>query len=171
MKYDLDYFEFCLRRCSTTAEQVFKIKWEFIKELNPKTVLDYGCGVGWFRAYKPDGIEVDSYDIGNFPQTGIVRDKYDVICLWDVLEHIPDYMETLEALVKMSDYIALTIPVKPKEKSWKDWKHLRLDQHLHHFDLERLDLIFDSFGFKQMKIGQPECPPREDVYNLIYKRC
>jgi len=170
IEYNLEYFESILTRCSTTAEHIFKIRWDFIKELQSKIVLDYGCGVGWFRAYRPTDIIVDSFDIGNFPQTRIIHDNYDVVCLWDVIEHISDFMKLLEEITKMTRYIALTIPIKPNNVAWKDWNHFKIEQHLHQFDLERLNMIFDYFKFKKIKCGQPECPPRIDVFSMIYEK-
>ena len=80
MKYDLEYYELTLRLNSATAEQICKVRWDWIEECNPSVVLDYGSGVGWFRAWRPSGIEVYSYDIADCPQTGIKLALYDVVC-------------------------------------------------------------------------------------------
>jgi len=169
MKYDLDYYEFLLKKDRVTAEEIAKLRWDFIMDLHPQVILDYGCGISWFRTYRPKNIIVDSYDIAPFPQTGILHKEYDIICFWDVLEHIPDWNDIVE-LLKTTKYIAMTIPIKPKEVAWKDWHHLRPLHHLHWFDLELLDALFDYLGFIKIRCGQPECPPRKDIYSLIYKR-
>ena len=78
-KYDLEYFEKMLRQNSKTAEEISNIRWDWLYELCPKTVLDYGSGCGFFRAFRPRGIEVDTYDIGPYPQTGIRLRLYDIV--------------------------------------------------------------------------------------------
>jgi len=169
MKYDIEYYEQLLRKYSKTAEEIVALRWEFIAEVRPKIILDYGSGVGWMRAYRPKDVIVDSYDIGPFPQTGILHEHYDVICFWDVLEHIPD-LAIVEKLIRKCDYVATSIPIKPPEKKWKPWKHFRPLEHLHYFDIELLDAMFDYFGFENIKCSQLECPPREDIYDILYKR-
>jgi hypothetical protein len=79
--YNLDYYEEMLRRNSKTAEKITKIRWQFISRISPKLVLDYGSGCGWFRAYRPTEVTVDTYDIGKYPQTGIKHDFYSSIIL------------------------------------------------------------------------------------------
>ena len=101
MKYDLEYFDKMLRKNSGTAKRISKIRWKFISRVDPKLVLDYGSGVGWFRAFKPEGITVDTYDIGEYPQTGIQHSYYDIICFWDVLEHIYS-MKEIESIDRKS---------------------------------------------------------------------
>jgi len=169
LTYDLEYYESMLRRHSATAEKICKIRWEFISELSPKTVLDYGSGVGWFRAWRPEGVEVYTYDIAEYPQTGLELTTYDCVCFWDVLEHILNFRD-IEPILRLTRHVAVTIPIKPEFKNYVGWKHFRPSEHVHYFTEETLDAMFESYGFEKMKSGMPECPPRQDVLSVIYKR-
>lgn len=82
------------------------------------TVLDYGCGFGAFlqavkaAGFTPYGVEFDVdaarfasenagcdvIAVANFPRSDL-PEKYDVIHLGDVLEHLPDPAETLSQLL------------------------------------------------------------------------
>jgi len=168
-KYNLEYYENMLRQYSATAEMISKKRWEWIAEFNPKTVLDYGSGVGWFRAWRPQGIIVDSFDIGQYPQTDISLIIYDVTCFWDVLEHIHDWNE-LDPVFALSKVVAGTIPIKPKDVLFSDWKHFKPGEHLHYWTEETLDALFKRYGFIKTKWGNPEWPPRKDVMSFAYTR-
>lgn len=168
LTYDLEYYESMLRRHSATAEEICKIRWDFIGGINPKTVLDYGSGVGWFRAWRPEGVQVYTYDIAQYPQTGIELTTYDCVCFWDVLEHILNFKE-IEPALRLTRYVALSIPIKPQHRGYTGWKHFRPTEHVHYFTKETLDAMFRQFGFKGIKAGSPECPPREDILSAIYK--
>jgi len=167
-KYNLEYYENMLRNYSKTGETISKIRWEFINRLNPHNVLDYGCGVSWFRAYRPDGINVDTFDIGPYPQTGVSLKIYDVTCFWDVLEHIPDF-SVIEPILRISNNIAVSLPISPGEIDL-NWKHYKPGEHLHYFTHETLDVLFKRYGFNKLIDGTPECPPREDIWSFIYKK-
>ena len=43
--YDVDYIENMLRMYSKSAEDICKRRWNFVKECNAKTVLDYGSAM------------------------------------------------------------------------------------------------------------------------------
>jgi len=170
--YQLDYYERMLRNNSTTSEQISYIRWEFLiaNITDPiRVLLDFGSGVGWFRAHRPLSIEVDSFDIGSYPQTGILHKEYDVVCLWDVLEHIANF-ELIHSILNSTRYVALTIPIKPRKTSLACWKHYKPGEHLHYFTLDELDTFFETYGFRLLKRGKPECPPREDVWSLLYEK-
>lgn len=169
MIYDLDYYENMLRRYSGTAERISKVRWDWIKETEPKRVLDYGSGCGWFRAWRPKGVEVDSYDVGDYPQTGIRLVMYDVACFWDVLEHIPDF-EKIEPTLALARSIAASLPLGSGEGGLNGWKHFKPSEHLHYFTEEILDALFQKYGFRRKKIGRPECPPREDITSVLYEK-
>ena len=166
--YNADYYYNMLRRYTATAELISRIRWEFIIEYGPKVVLDYGSGVGWFKAYAPSHVIVDTFDIAPYVQTGIRHHFYDVICFWDVLEHLPNFRPIENLIKEKCNYVALTIPMLPKGKELTKWKHFKPGEHLHYFTDESLDALFKNYGFKRIKAGYPECPPREDIESVMY---
>lgn len=168
--YDIEYYENLLRIHSATAEEICKRRWHFltmhIQPLN--NVLDYGSGVGWFRAWRPPGVTVWSYDLGLYPQTGIDLVAYDVICFWDVLEHIRDFRD-IEPVLMLAKHVACTVPIIPEE-GLSGWKHFKPGEHLHYFTQESLVALFDKFGFRPLIQDDFECPPRKDVTSFIFGR-
>jgi len=175
-EYDLDYFEVMLRQNSGTAEQICKVRWDLVMRFKPKVVLDYGCGCGWFRAFRPEGVEVDTFDIGRhkfgkFPQTGIAHDHYDMVCFWDTLEHIPNFM-AIQEILEIADFVAVSIPIIPSKNDFRieDWKHFKPGEHLHYFTEQTINALWDKFGFENVFTGCPECPPRKDVMTFVYAK-
>lgn len=174
MKYDIDYYYNLLRMQTEYAQRISEIRWEFVRGCGAKIVLDYGCGVGFFKAFAPDGVNVDTYDIGPYVMTGIKRKTYDLVCLWDVIEHVdwkkkPDMK--IEGILKKTKYVAITVPILPVEKKLKSWKHWKPKEHLFRFkSVDRIILFFKKRGFKLVKMEDIENPPREDIYNFLFKR-
>jgi len=178
MNYDISYYEKSLRDNSFFAYKINEIRWNFIavqKFLEFK-ILDFGSGVGWFRAYRPKGVEVDTYDIMAVPQTGIQQKEYDMVCFWDVLEHIDwndDKMAKIpETVINSAEYVAVSVPIKPRFMRVKKWKHYKPGEHLTRFTIRSLDKFFKKRGFHKIKDGTQEvdCDIREDIYSAIYKR-
>lgn len=169
--YNLDYYEKMLREYSKTAEEICRRRWEFIDDFiikKPLRVLDYGSGVGWFRAFRPPWAKVWSYDIADYPQTGIELQIYDVLTLWDVLEHIGDFKQ-IEPLFRLTDCVALTVPLvrEPLETS----KHFKPGEHFHYFTKDTLKALMAKYGFESLIFDEMvECPPREDILSAIFKR-
>ena len=170
MNYDIHFWDKMLRLNSSTAEQICKIRWDFVTQhTEPKVVLDYGSGVGWFRAFRPDGIEVDTYDIGQYPQTGVRHEHYDIMTLWDVLEHLPNLKE-IEPYLNIVSHVAASLPIVRETTDLKTWKHFKPKEHLHYYTEEVLDIVFEEYGFVKIVSAEPECPPREDIKDFIYQK-
>jgi hypothetical protein len=183
IKYDVYYYYNLLRIHTHTAKEICDIRWKFIEENIPSipfmasrsispNILDYGCGVGWFSAFKPSYIkdkDMDTFDIMPVPQTGIRHDKYDLLTMWDVLEHIPDFTE-LAPLLKNTDYVTISIPIKPIGVFWDNWKHFKPGEHLHYYSVELLEALFKTYNFSVLVDAKPECPPREDIHSIIFKK-
>jgi hypothetical protein len=174
MIYDLDYYYHMLKNYSGTAKQINEIRWDFVKDVNPKLVLDYGCGCGFFKAYAPLGITVDTTDIMPIPQTGIKHEYYDLITFWDVLEHENwgnlerNYDIGMEKVFDITNYIALTLPILPEGEDFLNWKHRKPAEHKFYFSKDILNRFFSVRGFKLIKSGNPEAILRQDIYSALY---
>ena len=178
IEYNKKYFDNLKKQHEGTAEELNKNRWDFVKNIPFEVVLDYGCGCGELTEYAPEGVEVDSYDIGklngeSYPQTGIIHDFYDLVFLNDVLEHVdwvfnPD--QDIEDILKKTKYVCISVPIWEKDTDIKKWRHYKPNEHLTCFDREDINDFFVQRGFKEVKTGSHECPPRKDIFSAIYKR-
>lgn len=169
MEYDIEYQENLLRLHGKTAERICGLRWAWVEPVGAKTVLDYGSGPGFFRAYRPAGVEVDTFDIAPAMQTGIRRYQYDLITIWDVIEHIEDH-EFLRPVFDMSDHVACTVPVFQNGQPLEEWAHYKPGEHVVNFSFHDVLILMLRFGFELVKAGMPECPPRTDIYSFLFER-
>jgi len=177
IKYDEKYYYNLLKIHTDTARRIVDIRYKFIEDnilsidrLPEPTILDYGSGVGFMKALAPEWVhQVDTFDIMPVPTTGITREKYDIICFFDVLEHIPDFSDVMPILKKCK-YAYITVPMKPNDLTWKNYKHFKPSEHIHYFTDDLLKYIFEYMGFDFLVSGSPECPPRQHIMSYIFKR-
>jgi 2-polyprenyl-3-methyl-5-hydroxy-6-metoxy-1,4-benzoquinol methylase len=123
---------------SHTASKINIIRWGWVSQYKPKTVLDYGSGVGWFKAFAPEGIKIDNYDVMPTPQTGITLNHYDLITFWDVLEHIEN-LDGLNNIFNMAEHIAISVPICPDDKVLYYWKHYKPEEHVNYFTINEIE--------------------------------
>ncbi|WP_242921654.1 class I SAM-dependent methyltransferase [Pontibacter liquoris] len=119
------------------------------------SVLDYGCGTGVFlAACKKDGWEVRGIEPNErarqvaTAETGeniaasledLSGEKFDVITLWHVLEHVHTLNETVDALIaSLQDNGTLIIAVPNADshdaKEYREnWAAYDVPRHLYHF--------------------------------------
>jgi len=120
----------------------------------PKSILDIGYGNGDFLKVTEQGIESYGNDISGYPiPTGskfvnnIFDKHYDVICMFDVLEHFEDisFVKDLSC-----DYIYISLPwCHNFSDDWfENWKHRRPDEHLWHFNETSITNFFKEMGFE-----------------------
>ena len=140
----------------------------------PGRVLDVGCAAGYFLsvmreagwqvtglepsdAIRPHAEELlgkENIRPGLLGEAGFESGSFDLITLWDVIEHIPD---TREALVEIRRLLAPggrllvetqnidSIAAKLLGKKWQHFKHA---EHIYHFNPKTLKRLFDSAGFE-----------------------
>lgn len=129
----------------------------------PSSVLEIGYGTGTFiEAARITGVPTCvGCDIADYPlPDGVafmdwqraLRQSWDLVAMFDVLEHIPDltFLEKLK-----TKHLAIAVPYcRWKEHGdggddWlRDWRMLLPNEHLHHFDRESLVALLAHYGFR-----------------------
>lgn len=156
--------------------RTFKKRWLRIKRhlKNKGRVLDIGCAYGFLLKYlKEMGYEVYGIEISeqatqyaklkyglnviNKPlkQAGFLDNFFDVVTVWDVIEHFPDpQLELLEIyrILKPNGILSIITPDSGsiQAKIWgKNWvEYLRPDEHIFFFSKKLLISEVKKLGFE-----------------------
>lgn len=135
------------------------------------TVLDLGCGTGVFLGeasrlgWNVSGIEVSPYaasvaqqrglnvSCGPVDEASIESGPFDVVTLWDVIEHLRDPLATLRAAsaaLREGGVVALStgdIESFAARLSGSRWHLFNLPEHLFFFSRDSLTRMLEDCGF------------------------
>lgn len=140
-------------------------------------LLDIGCGVGHFirtalkKGYSAEGVEFsevaaaigrEQWNLqivdGDFLSNQFVPKSFDIITLWQVLEHFRQPHEVLlkiHSLLKPGGLLVIAVPnfASIQAKLFREcWYHLDVPRHLFHYSPESLVKILHSCNFRVDKI-------------------
>lgn len=144
-----------------------RVKLRWLNKANPpgKKLLDYGSGTGDFlkaannASWDGEGIEVNELARSAVSNKGLKifkapaemgRQRYDVITLWHVLEHLDDPGEMAKWLSQHLSERGVLIVAVPNFKSWDakfyrhHWAAYDVPRHLWHFSRESIDALFNQ---------------------------
>ena len=140
-------------------------------------VLDIGCGEGTFlqllqqEGWECHGTELTaeiasrasrfgiSVSVGQIDEKRFSPHSFDLITLWQVLEHLPEPMKTLTTvthLLKKGGILAISTPnidSLQAEVGKSQWFHLDPPRHLYLYSPRTLEQIMGSFGFRLQKLN------------------
>lgn len=156
--------------------QRHKLRFKFIQKfIKSGKLFDLGAGWGHFMlAGKDLGYDVYGVEISEQPYLYCVNDlklpvdhidffemdetrKFDLITMWDVLEHIDkanEFLEKCSKLTKPGGYLFLQVPQIDSyfAKKHKDnWKMMGLD-HVNYFGKDTIKQILANNGYELLKI-------------------
>jgi 2-polyprenyl-3-methyl-5-hydroxy-6-metoxy-1,4-benzoquinol methylase len=141
--------------------------------IQPGRLLDIGCAAGFFiseadrRGWQVQGMDVSSFaanyareTFGLDVQQGSVlaldypAGEYDMVTMWDVIEHVPDPMAHIEKaaeLLRSGGVFALATPdvdSLPARLTGKRWVGYKLsEEHVYYFSRDSLTKMLDKAGF------------------------
>ena len=156
------------------AVRSFTLKWKLrlvTRHQSPsKTILDYGCGTGDFlktcqrAGWKILGVEPSADARAKAIQNtnGSIleqlptdeKNKFDVITLWHVLEHIPDLNSLISKLVSVLDKDGTLFIAVPNYESYdatlykQYWAGYDVPRHLWHFSRENMSNLLSKNGLQ-----------------------
>lgn len=163
----------------TTSQKLRLIEKVRKKSGADSTLLDYGCGTGFFlqaaieRGWQAVGIEVsetarqtaaDRVKKRVFEQLNELADgaTFGVITLWHVLEHIHELNATLgEIIARLAPsgtlIIAVPNPASSDAGQYQEWwAAFDVPRHLYHFPPQAIHRLMQRHGMEVVEqIGQP----------------
>ncbi len=141
------------------------------------SLLDVGCGVGYFlkevgkKEFQARGVEVSelaartgrerfNLDIvcGDIFSCAFASGSFDIVTLWQVLEHVPEPVKVLAEVGRILKKGGLLIIAVPNISSFQAgafrsrWYHLDVPRHLYHFDPPGLKRLVGDAGFETQRI-------------------
>ena len=129
----------------------------------PFTILDYGCGNGSFLKHAQAEVynSWSGYDIAGQNHEGVAmtspsHGNFDVVCFWDVWEHLPDVEQVLIDL-NFPEHLYFSLPNRPAEiDELAGWKHRKPDEHIAHYNIDALKNELSYYGYDLQSWGYPE---------------
>lgn len=140
----------------------------------PGRVLDVGCAAGFFlevarakgwdvfgfepsdaiRATAAAALGAERVRGGRLLEAGFERASFDLVTLWDVLEHTPDPPGTLRAVAELAKPSGTLVVETQNVASLaarllgRRWQHYKHAEHLHHFHAGTLARALELGGWR-----------------------
>lgn len=146
--------------------------------IQPGKLLDVGCAMGFFideaskRGWQVQGLDVSSFAVeyaksnfgldarhGSLTELDFPAGNYDMISLWDVIEHVPDptaYIRRAAELLRSGGVLVLATPdvdSLPARLAGKRWVGYKLsEEHIYYFSVETLTRMLNDAGFDVINV-------------------
>jgi len=155
--------------------RVLNLNWKYrlVKKHhnNIESALDFGCGTGAFlNLLKEKGIRISGIEINEHARKEAERklgqkifsdidfeadsNKYDLITLWHVLEHIEDFENVIQDLRSKLNVGGLLVIAVPNFNSFDAgwyrsfWAGFDTPRHINHFSRGTFSLLSDLYKFQ-----------------------
>lgn len=183
------------------VRQAFQHLEARLGELKGKRLLDYGCGsghllrVGVEHGMQPNGIEPDSnarIAAARLPHARIYANldelriaetapRFDLICLWTVIEHLHEPwtdLSRLQSVLRPGGWLLITtmdircLRARIERERWSNYVN---PTHLYYFDRTSLERTIRAAGFQDylpwsVKIQYPTHNVlRRSLYNMTFQ--
>ena len=142
--------------------------------VQPGKLLDVGCAAGFFLdearkiGWQVQGLDVSSFAVqyaaehfgvdvqqGSFTDLNFPANSYDLISMWDVIEHVPNpksYIEQAAKLLKKGGVFVMATPdvdSLPAKLTGKRWVGFKLsEEHVYYFSARTLGKMLNDAGFE-----------------------
>jgi SAM-dependent methyltransferase len=139
-------------------------------------LLDVGCGVGFFvreasdAGFHAEGIEWSERAVeagkqqwnlvlaaGSFLAHDFGAEQFDVVTLWQVLEHLENpalALKKVRSLVRKGGIVVIAVPNFASVQATlfrRRWYHLDIPRHLFHFTPQALSRLLEQEGFRVVR--------------------
>lgn len=151
----------------------------YLSEKRDSNLLDYGCGPGTFISFAfphlkiCDGVDINPNIERQNVYSKIPKDvKYDIVTMFDVIEHFGNPIRTLKTIaksIKIGGHIIITTPNFQMFDDAK-WRHYKPKEHLFYYEMSSLTMLLETCGFERVEMGYRESLIRKGYYgyNILH---
>jgi Methyltransferase domain len=183
--YDKEYISSGYSTIRNLTDKMGKLRYGYLVDnigsVEGKKVLEVGYGNGSYLEAISDNCDAYGFDITGIPvpagvtqEASIVNSKYDVICMFDVLEH---YHSINDIAQYNPEYFYISVPnCKFTSNRWFiNWKHRKPNEHVFHFNKHSLTNFMNSIGYVPVCSSYVEDEIRKgvedkNILSMIFKR-
>ncbi len=141
-----------------------------IKQYNPQTILDVGCGLGYLlsflKEYDAEGVEISDFarEIAEkrtgkkvYKTVKEIKKKYDLLMFYDSFEHIKDQDELFKDINQLLNKNGKVIVIMPASDSWitrimgKHWIEYKKD-HVLFYSRKAFKMQLEKYNLKTILI-------------------
>ncbi len=182
--YDVSYFKgeeyFDYTAEKPALSKNFKARLDkVLKYLGSGRLLEVGSAYGFFLELASAHFEVEGVEpveegvrhareylgldvfCGDYTSRGLKPENYDVVCMWDVLEHLVsprDVLEKISKEMRPGGILALTtgdISSLVAKARKANWRIIHPPSHVHYFSAGSLRRLLEDAGFELREIAYP----------------
>ncbi len=151
-----------------------------IKQFSKKgRILDVGCAYGFFlevaeeEGWEGYGVEISEYaaryakeelglkvSLGELKEVRYPSEYFEVVTLWDVIEHLPDplgELKEINRILRKGGIVALSTPAIDSlfaKLSGKRWIGFQCPwEHIYYFSRSTISKLLEKAGFEVVRIG------------------
>jgi 2-polyprenyl-3-methyl-5-hydroxy-6-metoxy-1,4-benzoquinol methylase len=143
----------------------------------PGRVLDVGCAAGFFlrvmsqKGWDTTGVEISAPMVdyatkllglpavhqGDLFSVDLEPESFDVITMWDVIEHLENPIEHLQAAHRLLHRNGILVIETQNVRApfarllGRKWQHYKHEEHLYHFHPESLDRLLAAAHFEAVE--------------------
>ncbi len=174
-KYSHDYSAGYIAKEKSKKKRAKKIIKNILRHKRSGNFLDIGCSAGFIlneareRGFEAYGVDISPLGLkhakeviklnvfeGYLEQAGFSDDFFDVITLYNLIEHIPDPTQFLKEIARIAKYGALIEIWTPDIGHWnaklkrERWKNI-FPEHLYYFTKETMQKMLEKSGLALFK--------------------
>lgn len=189
--YNKEYYEkYIAYHHSPLNDLIQEARWGVVrKHRSSGKLLDIGCSVGSFleRAtdnYQVQGTDINKHCVNHCNIMGIqsqielpANNRFDIITMFDVLEHVPYLdivLETIWIMLKPGGTLVVGTPNFRKDRleDIDSWRHYRPTEHVWCFSENSMKAIAERMELRLIDINFNESehrPPKDNIATYVFQ--
>ncbi|MBE6105752.1 bifunctional 2-polyprenyl-6-hydroxyphenol methylase/3-demethylubiquinol 3-O-methyltransferase UbiG [Anaerovibrio lipolyticus] len=182
---DADFYEAFSRRDGYYVQDKYEYKWLLRKicEINPQSILEIGCGEGYFLDHLKDSFEVRATEhnpaaIEILKSKGIELDEdgktYDLICSFQVMEHVKeigDFLNWLMGKLNPQGYFFCAVPNPDSTLIQEVFQPIDMPpHHMNHIHKETLYKLSELFSMEVIDYFAEPLRTNSGLQNVLKER-